>query len=188
MFIVGFFRSGSSLLETLLHSHGDIWGLGESSIFRTLTSQMEEELTFFDPRKEDKTDVRKLKKLVTQYSKKILQDMQKAQLFQYEQQLLDVNKEFPSDRTPKKKIVDKLLSNYWILGLIYMTFPNAIILHTMRDPLDTLFSCMSNRFGHEKSLFTLDVRALVQEYVLYLDIMDHYRRVLPANRATGLFA
>ena len=33
MFIVGFFRSGSTLLETMLDAHPSIWGMGEESVF-----------------------------------------------------------------------------------------------------------------------------------------------------------
>ena len=33
VFIVGFFRSGSTLLETMLDAHPSIWGMGEESVF-----------------------------------------------------------------------------------------------------------------------------------------------------------
>ena len=33
VFIVGFFRSGSTLLETMLDAHKNIWGMGEESVF-----------------------------------------------------------------------------------------------------------------------------------------------------------
>jgi tetratricopeptide (TPR) repeat protein len=46
---------------------------------------------------------------------------------------------------PPAHIVDKMLSNFVNIGLIHMVFPRAIILHTIRDPLDTLFSCYANR-------------------------------------------
>ena len=39
-----------------------------------------------------------------------------------------------------KKITDKLLTNYFFLGLIYLLFPKAKVIHTMRDPVDTCLS------------------------------------------------
>ena len=33
VFIIGFFRSGSTLLETMLDAHPSIWGMGEESVF-----------------------------------------------------------------------------------------------------------------------------------------------------------
>jgi hypothetical protein len=32
-----------------------------------------------------------------------------------------------------------LLNSFYLLGFIHLMFPEAVILHTMRDPLDTLF-------------------------------------------------
>ena len=35
-----------------------------------------------------------------------------------------------------KRITDKLLTNYFFLGLINLMFPNAKVIHTRRDPVD----------------------------------------------------
>lgn len=75
-------------------------------------------------------------------------------------------------------IIDKMLINYKNLPFIHLLFPHAIILHTVRDPIDTLFSCLKNRFG-DFSSFTLDFESLVDEYSNYLRIMSHFRSVLP---------
>jgi hypothetical protein len=77
------------------------------------------------------------------------------------------------------RIVDKMLLNYRNIPLIHLLFPEAIILHTVRDPLDTLLSCMKNRFG-DFSVYSLEFRTLVYEYVVYLEVIDHYRRILPS--------
>ena len=47
VFIIGFFRSGSTLLETMLDAHPSIWGMGEESVF---SLEMFEMVTHpFDP-------------------------------------------------------------------------------------------------------------------------------------------
>lgn len=76
------------------------------------------------------------------------------------------------------RIVDKMLTNYVNIGLIHLVFPRAIILHTVRDPLDTLFSCYANRFGDPSAAYTLHAESLVLKYVHYLEVMQHFRSVL----------
>ena len=44
------------------------------------------------------------------------------------------------------RFTDKHLMNFWLIGIIHMVFPNARIVHTLRDPMDTLFSCYKHRF------------------------------------------
>ena len=39
------------------------------------------------------------------------------------------------------RFVDKTLENYLHVGAIALMFPNATILHAVRDPLDTCLSC-----------------------------------------------
>ncbi len=39
------------------------------------------------------------------------------------------------------RITDKIPGNFMFAGLIHLALPNAIIIHTARDPLDTCLSC-----------------------------------------------
>lgn len=49
----------------------------------------------------------------------------------------------------------------------------------IRDPLDTLLSCFKNKFDDIGLEWTLDVKDLVLQYVLYLQYVHQYRRLLP---------
>lgn len=60
-----------------------------------------------------------------------------------------------------------------------MVFPTAPIIHMIRDPLDTLLSCYRLKFDDVGLNWTLKIPDLVLQYVLYLEIMHHYRRILP---------
>ena len=42
-----------------------------------------------------------------------------------------------------KRITDKLLTNYFFLGLINLLFPKAKVIHTQRNPVDTCLSAAS---------------------------------------------
>ena len=59
-------------------------------------------------------------------------------------------------------------------------FPNATILHMVRDPLDTCVSCFALRFakGHEWSNRLSD---LAHFYSQYRAMMDHWNKVLPGR-------
>lgn len=62
-----------------------------------------------------------------------------------------------------------------------MVFPDALILHTIRDPLDTLFSCFRCKFDDAGLEWSLDTGDLVLQYAKYLEIMQHFRKVLPGR-------
>ena len=38
---------------------------------------------------------------------------------------------------PAERVTDKMPSNYYFAGLIHLALPNAKIIHTVRDPVDT---------------------------------------------------
>ncbi len=78
-------------------------------------------------------------------------------------------------------ITDKLPANYCHLGLIHLMLPNAKIIHSMRDPMDTCFSCYALRFtrGHE---YSYDLETLGRQYLRYKKLMQHWHNVLPPGR------
>ncbi len=103
-----------------------------------------------------------------------------------------------------KHVVDKMLFNYRNIGItaallsnirlhlmsgvrvlesgfIHLVYPDALIIHTVRDPLDTLFSCYRNKFDDAGLEWSLDVPDLVLQYAVYLEIMQHFREVLPGR-------
>jgi tetratricopeptide (TPR) repeat protein len=78
------------------------------------------------------------------------------------------------------RFVDKTLENYLHVGAIARLFPRAVILHAVRDPVDTCLSCYRQLFatGAETLYDLADVGA---EYVLYRQVMAHWARVLPGR-------
>ena len=78
------------------------------------------------------------------------------------------------------RIVDKGLHNFMHIGFIHVLFPNATILHTVRDPLDTCVSCLSLRFagGHAWANRTSD---MAHYYRQYRELMAHWDDVLPGR-------
>ncbi len=60
-----------------------------------------------------------------------------------------------------------------------MVYPEAVIINMLRDPLDTLFSCFRYKFNDQGLEWTLQEEALVAQYVLYLQYIQHFRTILP---------
>jgi len=78
----------------------------------------------------------------------------------------------------KARVVDKLPGNFLHIGLIRMMLPNARIVHTLRDPVDTCVSCYSKLFTASQ-LFSYDLGELGRHYSRYADLMAHWRSVFP---------
>jgi hypothetical protein len=81
---------------------------------------------------------------------------------------------------PSERITDKQPLNYELLGLINIVFPKAKIIHIRRNPLDTCLSIYSTHFGGGPN-FAYKQENIVFHYREYLRLMEHWRRVLPAE-------
>jgi len=78
------------------------------------------------------------------------------------------------------RFVDKTLENYLHVGAIALMFPKAVILHAVRDPVDTCLSCYRQLFAHgAETLY--DLAGIGAEYVAYREVMAHWRAVLPGR-------
>jgi len=78
------------------------------------------------------------------------------------------------------RITDKMPANFHYLGAIRLAMPNARIIHVVRDPMDSCLSCYTHLFNDTME-FAYDLRALGRYYVRYMKLMEHWRRVLPAD-------
>ena len=86
--------------------------------------------------------------------------------------------------TQARYLTDKMPSNYYFAGLIHLALPNARIVHTVRDPVDTCISCFSKLFTAEQN-HTYDLGELGRYYARYERLMAHWRRVLFRDDSTG---
>jgi hypothetical protein len=78
-------------------------------------------------------------------------------------------------------VVDKMPANFLYAGVIHLALPQARIVHVRRDPVDTCLSCYTKLFAAEQ-MFAYDLAELGRFYRGYEALMDHWRRVLPADR------
>lgn len=79
------------------------------------------------------------------------------------------------------RITDKMPSNFLLSGWLHALLPNARIIHCQRSPLDTCVSCYTTLFNRSHE-FSNDLEDLGRYYSVYLDMMAHWRSLLPAER------
>jgi tetratricopeptide (TPR) repeat protein len=153
IFVLGMPRSGSTLVEQILASHPLVLPGGERKDFSKAMRDTWNRQG--GPFSRDMVDAGALRKLANLY--------------------LEALPPLPEGKT---RITDKMPGNFRIAGLIHVAMPNAKIVHTVRDPVDTCLSCYSKLFGDELN-WSYDLRELGRYHALYQDMMEHWRDVLP---------
>jgi tetratricopeptide (TPR) repeat protein len=69
---------------------------------------------------------------------------------------------------------DKMPLNETHLGLIGLIFPKAPIIHLLRHPLDVVLSVYSNHLTHG-FYCAYDLESIARHYLLITDLVEHYR-------------
>ncbi len=159
IFIVGMPRSGSTLIEQMLDSHPDICGVGESNFMLNHVNGILEM-----PQKENGVSF-PIKNPATGYTVQKLATDYLAYLHAH--------------NPNAQKYVDKALSNYMWLGIIFLAFPNAKIIHSKRNPLDSCISAYQQIFQNYVQEFSYDLTELGAYYKAYDDMMTHWHHVFP---------
>lgn len=77
--------------------------------------------------------------------------------------------------------MDKMPGNFVYVALIHLMFPRARIIHAVRSPVDTCFSCYATLFQKGPN-FSYDLAELGRYYRRYSDLMAHWHSILPADR------
>jgi tetratricopeptide (TPR) repeat protein len=79
------------------------------------------------------------------------------------------------------RVTDKLPFNFLWAGLIHVAFPRATIIHCRRAAIDTALSIHQTHF-HPTMPFPTGGAELVAYFRDYRRLVEHWRRVLPADR------
>ncbi len=77
-----------------------------------------------------------------------------------------------------KRIVDKMPHNFMAIGLIALLFPNARIVHCMRNPADNFISAYQNLMNPNHS-YSYAPEDYARYYKEYLRLMRHWQNLLP---------
>ncbi|KLD65739.1 tetratricopeptide repeat-containing sulfotransferase family protein [Dyella japonica] len=161
IFIVGLPRSGSTLLEQILASHPLVDGTQELADI----PRMVLELQGRDPDLDDPRYPGVLAQMPTDEFRR----MGEAYL-----------RDTRIYRGTAPYFIDKMPNNFRHLGLIHLMFPNAKIIDARREPMACCFSNLKQLFATGQE-FTYSIEDIARYYRTYLDVMEHWDRVLPGR-------
>jgi len=155
VFIVGMPRSGTSLVEQILASHSRVHGAGELRDIGLLAIRLginDDNVPY--PECVLDLDLRKLRESSGPYLSRL-----------------------GGSRRKVARVTDKMWQNFEHLGLIELMFPNARVIHCLRDPVDTGLSCYQQSFGTAGPPFAYDLADIGHYYGQYRRLMDHWQAV-----------
>ncbi len=157
LFIVGMPRSGSTLVEQILASHGEVYGAGEVKYFSQILHKLRDRF----PSLSKYPDM--MKELKPNHYKLVADG--------YEQAMVQAGGD-------ARYITDKLLTNYFFIGFLHLLFPNAKFINTRRDPVDSSLSAFTKLFKDDMP-HSYDMGELGRYYRQYDALMKHWEKVLP---------
>ena len=154
IFLVGFPRSGTTLLDTILRSHSKIKVLEEKPILLNLRHE------FF---KNKNNNLNSLMKITESEKNYIRQNyLKKIILNKHEE---------------KKIIIDKLPLSIIEIGFIKIIFPNSKIVLAMRHPCDVITSCFFTSFKINDSMINfLQIDDIIDFYNSVFSLFEIYEK------------
>jgi len=168
IFVLGFARSGTTMVEQSLSMHAQVCGGGEIQSLRTVVNQAQRLLYSALPYPNALTEVwmgdcrNGLNRLRDVYLDHAAQHHAIAQ-------------------SEKPFFTDKMIFNEMHLALIALILPEAPVIHMIRHPLDVVLSVFSHQLaGGVRSRFTLEDTA--RHYAAIMDLVAHYRAENAAGR------
>jgi len=158
VFLVGFPRSGTTLIDQILDCHPNIQVMEERPIMFHVQSELER-MTGNDPR--------------------ALANLSVDQWRQLRERYLSMANEY-IEPGQGALIVDKLPLNIVRAGICFWLFPEARFIFAVRHPCDVVLSCFMQSFAFNQAManfYTLEDGALLYDRVM--DLWRHYRSILP---------
>ena len=153
IFVLGMPRSGSTLVDQIISSHSKVDGTQELPNIIKIASEL------------NNIDQNSYPDVLKALDDKELGDLGKN----YMQETA-----WARDNAPF--FIDKMPNNFIHIGLIKTILPNAKIIDTRRDPMDTCFSCYKQFFARGQ-LFTYSLEDLGNYYTDYIKAMNHWNNI-----------
>jgi len=161
IFIVGLPRAGSTLLEQILSSHSMVDGTFELPNILALAHRLGGRRRMDQP---------------SRYPA-VLAELDAADLRRFGGQYIEETRVY---REGAPMFTDKMPNNFRHIGLIHLILPNARIIDARRHPMACCFSAFKQLFA-EGQEFTYGLENVGRYYRDYVELMDHWDRVLPGR-------
>jgi len=160
IFLIGFPRSGTTLLDTILRTNKSIEIIEEKPVLRNFLRNLDIKI---------KNNFNHLDNL----DKKFIQNMQNFYFEEREQYL---------ENKKTKIVIDKMPLNIIYIAEILRFFPNAKFIFALRNPYDSILSCFMQQFELNPAMknFT-SLESSVILYDLVMKLWTIYRDVFSIN-------
>ena len=166
VFLIGFPRSGTTLLDTILRSHPEIDVVEEKPLINSVEQIIKSKF---------KCSLDELHKLNTN-------DLDF--LSNYYFKILKNN----CDNKNAKILIDKFPFQTVCLPLINLLFPNSKIIFTHRNPYDTVLSCFQQSFEPNNAMSNFrSIESASKIYDLTMNMWIDYKRKLKMNFITSKY-
>ncbi len=161
IFIVGFPRSGTTMIEQTLSAHPQIGAGDELPIVSELTGLIPRMLM---------SPLAYPEALAELWLGDQVEGLDNLRDY-----YLQRARQLGALRKGARWFTDKMPLNETHLGLIGLIFPQAPIIHLLRHPLDVVLSVFSNHLTHG-FYCAYDLESIARHYLLVMDLVEHYRR------------
>jgi len=151
VFVAGMPRSGTSLIDQVIHAHPLAAGVGELNSVEAWAEEVDEAVLHGRPGSASS----EFSSVARRY-------------------LADVRKAAPQ----AQRIVNKALGNTRILGHLGRLFPGSCIIHVQRDPRDVAVSCAMGAFGSQRYPWTARPEWVAAAGRDSQRLMEHWSREL----------
>jgi tetratricopeptide (TPR) repeat protein len=167
VFLIGFPRSGTTLLDTILRSHPEIDVIEEKPLINS---------------------VEQLIKSKFKYTLDELHKLNSDDLNFLQNHYLEILKNNSDKDKNAKILIDKFPFQTVCLPLINLLFPKAKVIFTHRNPYDTVLSCFQQSFepNHAMSNFR-SIESASEIYDLTMSIWLEYKAKLKMNYITSKY-
>jgi tetratricopeptide (TPR) repeat protein len=160
MFILGFPRSGTTLVEQTLSAHPRIAAGDELPLIHEIAAIMPRMLASPLGYPEALAE--------------LWMGDQREGLDNLRDYYLQKVRQMGVPRDGATRFTDKMPLNETHLGLIALLFPEAPLIHVLRHPLDIMVSAFSNQFTHG-FFCSYELETAARHYVRVMELVQHYR-------------
>ncbi|MEQ9096461.1 MAG: sulfotransferase [Phycisphaerales bacterium] len=157
VFIAGMPRSGTSLLDQIIHAHSKAAGVGELDTLERFFAQV---MAAYRPEAPEGKRFGSLNR------------------FKWTRAAEDYVREIRKTAPDDARIANKAIGNTRIAGLLARLFPNTRIIHIRRDPRDVAISCYMGAFNNMAMPWTTRLDWVARAYEQTERLMDHWKRTL----------
>ena len=162
IFILGLPRTGSTLIESIIGSHTDIEPGSEMPDF---SRQLDQLITDAIPKGG---------------SQSIGERIAASTMIDYQELGENYLKSVAGKTKNRAYFTDKMPFNFLYCGLILQALPNAKIIHTRRNPLDSCYAIYKTIF-HQAYPYSYDLEELSDYFIAYWTLMEHWRQLMPTQ-------